>query len=555
MSDTTCTCSANDFCSAGTTTQSHCHPYGDDRWSWEGCHFDANSCYCRPNGCGGAPVPTATPTRAPTAIPTPTSTPMPSCVLNASPNPCTVNPAASTCGNASCCTTTISWTANNNIDIYVSLDGNSGTPFGSSGPGTNSATASWIQCNHTYDFQGKMGGVVKCSRRVTATCPLATATPTSPPQPTDTPVPTLPPGSTCQIAAVAASDGQYADRIYVSWTVLNGTEAQRIDVYQGTTYLTSQSATDPGQWHFTHQNLTCPVTNIYNIYCWKNNNLYGRGSDMGSTLCPTPTGNPPTGGPTSMPRISSTPTPTSRWPSPTPPVAYGAWFQSQDGDVHAQEGISDPLPQVPPKVFSLDGDGQFPGVVSYGTSAYFGGLDSEVSSWGWLARTRFVLRNFHFYYSFLEQSLNANFNGGMPSGDGVYFADGDQTIAGGWELAGGKRIIILVDGNVGITGNILVPYGSSLVLIASGNINFGNNVSQAQGIFLADKKITTGSGSAAFAGEGSFVAGQEIDLGRRFGDIRDRLTPVEKFLFRPDIIINSLRDLWSTSHVWEELAP
>lgn len=143
----------------------------------------------------------------------------------------------------------------------------------------------------------------------------------------------------------------------------------------------------------------------------------------------------------------------------------------------------------------------------------------------------------------------------MPGDDGIYFADSDRIISGDWNLSGGKRIIILVDGNVRILGNIIVSYGSSLVLIASGNINFGSNVSQAQGIFLADKKITTGTGLVVFEGQGSFVAGQEIDLGRNFGDARNRFTPVEKFIFRPDLLINSLSDLWSFGHVWEELAP
>ena len=397
------------------------------------------------------------------------------------------------------------------------------------------------------------------------TVPPATPTPT--PLPTATSAPTLPPDSPCQVINVSASDGQYADRIYISWTVLNGSEAQRIDVYQGNAYLTSKSNTDPGQWNFNHQNLTCPVANIYHVYCWKNNSLYGGGSDTGSTLCPTPTGIPPTGGPTATPRPS--PTPTLRLPTPTPstgsrptptlrptipPLAYGAWFQTQDGDVHAQGKITDPLSPIPPKIFSLDGEGGFPGVVSFwGNNPYFG--SGAVSAKSWLAKTGTVLRNFHFYDTFLGSPQVNSFDGGMPGEDGVYFADGDRVIAGDWELAGGKRVIILVDGNVKVLNNIIVPYGSSLILIASGNISFGNHVSRVQGIFLADKKITTGSGPVAFAGEGSFVAGQEIDLGRNFGDTRNRFTPVEKFVFRPDLIINSLRDLWPGGHVWEELAP
>jgi hypothetical protein len=92
-------------------------------------------------------------------------------------------------------------------------------------------------------------------------------------------------------------------------------------------------------------------------------------------------------------------------------------------------------------------------------------------------------------------------------------------------------------------------------LIAAGNIDFSGNTLRAQGIFLADKKITTGVGSDAFAGEGSFVAGQSMILGRDLEDGRNRFEPAEKFVFRPDLVVNSLRDLWSSSHVWEELAP
>lgn len=499
-------CSTPDYCPATVIRRS---------WScantWHECGTGSFGCStdvtCSDDCCAGSPPP------ATTIVPT--STPAPSCPVNTS---CCYLPLT-VCAANSQCPTGYRWCY---AGICVKENYN---------PNTN-------------------------------TCVPPTPRPTASPTPlsTATPVPSLPPTVPCQITNVSASDNAYANRIYISWIVQNGNEAQRIDIYQGNIYLTSKSNTDSGQWNFNHQNLTCPVTNTYHIYCWKDDNLYGRGSDTGSILCPTPTPTLPAGGPTPTLRLP-TPTPTLPVSEPTitprptvPPLAYEAWFQSQDGDVHAQENISDPLSPFPAKIFALDGEGGFPGVVSFrGSNARFG--SGMVSSKEWLVKTRFVLRNFHFYDAFLGSPRDHNFDGGMPGADGIYFAGSDQVIAGDWELSGGKKIIILADGNVRILGNIIVPYGSSLVLVASGNINFGNGVSRAQGIFLADKKMATGKGPVAFEGEGSFVAGQEIILGRDFGDSQNRFTPAEKFLFRPDLLINSLTDIWSFGHVWEELAP
>jgi len=48
-----------------------------------------------------------------------------------------------------------------------------------------------------------------------------------------------------------------------------------------------------------------------------------------------------------------------------------AWVQAEGGDVYASGSLRSYIPDVTPRVFTTDGDGGFPGVVTYGTTYDF----------------------------------------------------------------------------------------------------------------------------------------------------------------------------------------
>lgn len=226
------------------------------------------------------------------------------------------------------------------------------------------------------------------------------------------------------------------------------------------------------------------------------------------------------------------------------------WFQTKEGDVHAGGSIHSRV--LAGKNFSLGGSGGFPGVVSFaGSSADFS--PGRISSKGWLAQSPVLRKPFSYFYSLLG-SPSPNYSGPyLPSESGVYFADHDIAISSSGSLPAGKKVVILVNGNVNITKEIDVREGSFLFVVASGDINIDSEVSRVEGIFLADKMINIRGGNKPFTGEGSFIAGS-ISLGRGLGEdnLRD---PAEMFVYRPDFFVNSPSSLWSSYHVWEELAP
>ena len=103
-----------------------------------------------------------------------------------------------------------------------------------------------------------------------------------------------------------------------------------------------------------------------------------------------------------------------------------------------------------------------------------------------------------------------------------------------------------------------VNEGSFLAIASSGKMTFGNNVRKAQGMFVANGTIDIGSTDRAFEGQGVFAA-SGFGLNRDFGDARNRTTPAETFVARPDFLMSSYKNkdenLWWFFQKWQELAP
>lgn len=241
-------------------------------------------------------------------------------------------------------------------------------------------------------------------------------------------------------------------------------------------------------------------------------------------------------------------------------VRIPIWFQTQEGDVHAQTNISTRIPDN--EVFCLDGDGGTPGVVSYGNDYDFEtGSDKgeeRVSSTDWLAQAEFSRKRFDYFYELLgspEWNYGVSpYPVGLPADSGFYYTE-DSLNVGGWFVPEGQKIVILVDNDVSIDGDVDVR--GFLAIISSGKIKVAETVSQVEGVFIADREFEVdgaGAGSdVQFLGEGIFVA-ESFNLGRDLDDLNETM-PAGKFVYRPDFWINAPKELWATSYTWQEIAP
>jgi hypothetical protein len=242
-----------------------------------------------------------------------------------------------------------------------------------------------------------------------------------------------------------------------------------------------------------------------------------------------------------------------------------AWFQTRGGDVHSQGNLSSNIPPTATNPnFSLELN-NYPGIISHQSfgGAYFGeGYPSNSEAGHWLAESKYEGKpysSFEFFKKkYAMQMIEENFDGNLPQANGVYYSKSLKTLSGNWTVPASRWLVILVEGEVTIPNDIKVNEGGFLAIASSGNIIFDSSVTKAQGIFIADGKIDTGSGSTAFEGQGVFAT-SDFELNRDFADIRNKTTPVETFIARPDFVMSSYKDadnnLWWFYQKWQELAP
>lgn len=264
--------------------------------------------------------------------------------------------------------------------------------------------------------------------------------------------------------------------------------------------------------------------------------------------------------------VLPTPTPTSF----LPPSRGDAWIQTEGGDVHAGGTIKVTIP-IDDEPFSLEskvGNG-FPGVVSYVSEDNLNPPNfspGKTSVEEWLANSLAQRNNYDYFWQLLgsPESADDHFAGDWDDTitTGFYYSDNSLTIDSSYTLPSDQRIVILVNGELTIDKDIIVPIGSIteqnfLAFIVKGNIEISPDVENLQGVYIADGEFKTGASDNRFIGEGIFMA-NKFDLGPGRGrdlGVRNQALPAEKFVFRPDFLINAYPGLWTTSYLWQEVAP
>jgi len=247
---------------------------------------------------------------------------------------------------------------------------------------------------------------------------------------------------------------------------------------------------------------------------------------------------------------------------------FGAWFQTQGGDVHAQTTITDPIPDTVPadeRYCSLLGDGGYPGVVSYGTSYNFDEGSASPDPFGWLANSSYQGDPYGYDYfdGLIDQDddgdpvLSAGKSTILP---GIYKISGNQEITSDWDIGSTESYVFLIDGGkLTINNNIVVPEGGFLAFIVDGDIEIEEGVTTLEGIYIADGEIETSGQNEdndQLSAKGIFVSWEKVLLNRTFeNESLNNTLPVETFVFRPDIWINAPKELLKSSYTWQELAP
>ena len=160
-----------------------------------------------------------------------------------------------------------------------------------------------------------------------------------------------------------------------------------------------------------------------------------------------------------------------------------AWLQTQGGDVYASGNVRSYIPNVTPRVFSRDGTGGYPGIVTYGTSY---DLDSSplstggtlVSSTNWQVNATQTAVDYYDYFYRRFDSPTATDNDSFPNLLSVakpasrakpYYIAGDMTTFGDWTVTTGENIIFIVTGNVTIGGKINITGDGFAAFIVNGN--------------------------------------------------------------------------------------
>ena len=407
------------------------------------------------------------------------------------------------------------------------------------------ASVAWPDCSCTR--QSPASGYEIIGTWNSRDCPNCTGyrqigapTPTPrPPTPTPggpTPTPTTPPAPSCSLSLAPDPLSLQAggSALLTANVNVQNTTVTRVD--------------------FTSGNSSIATVNPATVFSAPYTTQITGQSSGNTTITATATTNPPVAGCTDSVPVS---------------VEARAWFQTQGGDVHAQGNLFDNIPEGandPNLSITLPGENwwgvithQDPDGVNLGAGYPSNNLPNH-----WLAESSYEGKpygTFQFFRKKFAMELQDEDFGETwteDPADGVYYANSDRTISGSWDVGAGQWVVLLVEGNITINTRINVADSGFLAVVATGNITFDDGVGRAEGMFVADGTISTGSGPEEFTGEGVF-AGNNFSLGRDFNDDEKNKDPVELFRARPDFIMSSYKDadnnLWWFFQKWQELAP
>lgn len=273
----------------------------------------------------------------------------------------------------------------------------------------------------------------------------------------------------------------------------------------------------------------------------------------------------------------------------------GPWVQTGGGgNVYGAGAVTSPVSALAvPRLFSVDGSGGTPGLVTYGTSYDFDSNplltgETYVSSANWLANDAYTNIN---YYDFFYRKLGgmtienatdavgaAIDKGAMTKpATGTYYLKGPVTTSSiGWVMGATEKTIIIINestpgaGDAGLTigGPITITAGGFVAFIVNGNITVASSVGglytldtpTVEGVYVTSPTGTLATslgaiGKERLVGQGIFVAGSFLLQRDLVSVVANTTTAAELFLYNPRLLISMPDSMKDVPITWEEVAP
>lgn len=273
----------------------------------------------------------------------------------------------------------------------------------------------------------------------------------------------------------------------------------------------------------------------------------------------------------------------------------GPWWQAVGGDVYGKNGIVSAIPTtILPRAFNINGIGEYPGVVTMGSSSYdfavenFGGdpngrklvnaLDDPLpNTKNWLATGETMPQDgtnlYSLYYTRFGSPTSPTFGGGAKPTSGVYYASGDVAVDQDWVLGANDSIVIFVNGTLTIKNSITNPTGTGFVVfITSSGITvdssvggaYNSNTATIEGVYITSGILDTSLGAVGkerLIAKGIFLA-NSVKLSRNLknagGGIGQNINyPAQQFIYDPGYLVRmpaSMTEI-AGSTTWQEVAP
>jgi hypothetical protein len=244
-----------------------------------------------------------------------------------------------------------------------------------------------------------------------------------------------------------------------------------------------------------------------------------------------------------------------------------AWFQVDGGNVHADGGnVSTYIPDTcvgacaPYLITGETGLPSYTGGLSLGSDFDTANINETGSEWRSQTEYKGDSTDYAYFARILSDDPDGfdTWTGVEPTESGVFSGEGvTQTQGGDWSIGGGQKTVLLVPGDLTIENNISVAEGSFLAVISSGNITINDSVTDLSGVFISDGIINSceTSSDVQLIAEGIFVGWSGINLCRDFGDDANNTQAVERFVYRPDLQVNAYNYLLKPQYRWQEVAP
>jgi hypothetical protein len=244
--------------------------------------------------------------------------------------------------------------------------------------------------------------------------------------------------------------------------------------------------------------------------------------------------------------------------------AVGPWWQSAAGDIYGYV-IENAIPAISNGFLSLKLGLSDSGVFLWGNNKNVPDNQLRESTPTFKAKTNPALEEKYLYFENVTRDyekvpLTGNAMPPLPTltpnrQATILKKTGNLQLNSSWGSS--RKLIVFVDGNLRINANQTVPVGSYLQFIVSGNITIAGSVTQLEGMYSADGNILIEQSTNRFVSKGSVVSfgGSGIESRRSLDGVNNNTQSATLFEYRPDLVINTPREMRTSDSSWSEIAP